>query len=56
MGTWLIESGSDVPTAAQVLGHINHDSSKRYVSLNYSGLCNCVMGLSGIAVTKEGLL
>lgn len=56
MGTWLIESGSDVPTTAQVLGHLNHDSSKRYVSLHYSGLRNCSMGLSGISVAKEELI
>jgi hypothetical protein len=56
MGTWLVESGSDVPTTAQVLGHINHDSSKRYISLNHSGLKNCSLGLSGIAVSKEGLI
>jgi site-specific recombinase XerD len=56
MGTWLIESGSDVPIVAQVLGHMNHDSSKRYISLHYSGLRNCSMGLSGIAVVKEGLI
>ena len=56
MGTWLIESGTDVATAAQILGHLDHDSSKRYVSLSYSGLRNCTMSLSGIEVTKEGLI
>jgi site-specific recombinase XerD len=56
MGTWLIESGSDVSTTAQILGHIDHDSSKRYISLHHSGLRVCCMGLSGIAVAKEGLI
>jgi site-specific recombinase XerD len=56
MGTWLIESGSDVPTTAQVLGHMNHDSSNRYVSLHHSGLRDCPMNLSGIGVAKEGLI
>jgi len=56
MGTWLIESGSDVSTTAQVLGHIDHDSSKRYISLHYSGLRICCMSLSGIEVAKEGLI
>ena len=54
MGTWLIESGADVPITAQILGHINHDSSKRYISLHYSGLRVCCMSLSGIAIVKEG--
>jgi site-specific recombinase XerD len=56
MGTWLIESGSDVSTAAQVLGHMDHNSSKRYISLHYSGLRKCSMGLSGIEVAEGRLL
>jgi site-specific recombinase XerD len=56
MGTWLIESGSDVAITAQVLGHMDHDSSKRYISLDNLGLRNCSMSLSGIEVAKEGLI
>jgi site-specific recombinase XerD len=56
MGTWLVESGSDVSTTAQVLGHMNHESSKRYVSFNYPQLRNCSMSLLGIEVSKEGLI
>ncbi len=56
VGTWLIESGSDVPTAAQVLGHKDHNSSKRYISLHGDGLKCCCMSLSGIETTKEGLI
>jgi integrase len=55
MGTWLIESGSDVSVAAQVLGHKDHNSSKRYISLHYSGLHCCCMSLSGIETVREGL-
>ena len=56
MGTWLIESGAGVDTTAQILGHINHESSKRYISLHHSGLRVCCMCLSGIAIAKEGLI
>ena len=56
MGTWLIESGSDISTAAQVLGHRDHNSTKQYISFHYSGLRHCCMGLSGIETVREGLI
>ena len=42
-------------SVAQLLGHINVESAKRYVSLNDAMLRKCCLGISEYATRKEGL-
>lgn len=53
--TRLIEASVPLTTTAQILGHRNLDSSKRYISLNDEMLRICCMDMSKYATVKEGL-
>jgi integrase len=54
-GTRLIESGAGLALAAQILGHVRIDSSRRYFSLASEQLRQCCLPLENFACTKEGL-
>lgn len=55
MGTRLIETGTDLPMAAQILGHTRIDSSKRYVALDTDSLRECCLPLTGLECQAEAL-
>ncbi len=54
-GTRMVTSGVPVPTVAQILGHTDVESSKRYISLDTEGLRGCCMDLGAMHTRKEGL-
>jgi site-specific recombinase XerD len=54
-GTRLIEANVPLTTTAQILGHRNLDTSKRYIFLNDEMLQICCMDMSKYATVKEGL-
>jgi len=55
MGTRLIESGADLPMAAQILGHSRIDSSKRYIALDTDSLRECCLPLTGLECRSDAL-
>ena len=55
-GTNLIKSGSPAAIVAQILGHRDMESSKRYLSLNTETLRECCMDLGYLHTRKELLL
>lgn len=55
MGTRLIETGTDLPTAAQILGHSRIDSSKRYIALDTDSLRECCLPLIGFECRADAL-
>ena len=55
MGTRLIETGTDLPMAAQILGHSRIDSSKRYIALDTDSLRECCLPLTGLECRSEAL-
>lgn len=54
-GTRLIESGSGLALAAQILGHAHIDSSRRYFSLAEEQIRECCLALEEFTCRKEGL-
>lgn len=54
-GTRMVISGVPMSTVAQVLGHTNVESSKRYISLDTERLRECCLDLGTIHTHKEGL-
>lgn len=54
-GTHMLKAGISVSTIAQILGHSNIESSKRYISLNTETLRGCCMELGMLHTGKEGL-
>jgi integrase len=54
-GTRLIEADVPLTITAQILGHRNLDTSRRYISLNDEMLRACCMDMSKYATVKEGL-
>jgi integrase len=54
-GTRMVTSGVPVSTVAQILGHTNVESSKRYISLDTQGLRGCCLDLGVMHTRKEGL-
>lgn len=54
-GTRMVTSGVPVPTVAQILGHTDVESSKRYISLDTERLRGCCMDLGAMHTRKEGL-
>jgi integrase len=54
-GTRLVESGAELALTAQVLGHANVESSRRYIALADASLRTCCLPLNGLACTREGL-
>jgi integrase/recombinase XerD len=55
LGTRLIETGTDLPMAAQILGHSRIDSSKRYIALDTDSLRECCLPLTGLGCQAEAL-
>ena len=55
-GTKMVTSGVHVSTVAQVLGHGNIESSKRYISLDIENLRECCLDLGSMHTRKEGLV
>lgn len=55
-GTKMVASGVHVSTVAQVLGHGNIESSKRYISLDTKSLRGCCLDLGSMYTRKEGLV
>lgn len=56
VGTWMAEEGVPLSTIAEVLGHRNQNSTKRYISFDKKNMTKCCLGISEIPVKKEGLL
>ena len=54
-GTRLVEAEVSLPDVAQLLGHRNIDSAKRYISYNDDKLRVCCMDTSEYATRKDGL-
>lgn len=54
-GTRMVTSGVPVSTVAQILGHTDVESSKRYISLDTEGLRGCCLDLGAMHTRKEGL-
>jgi len=54
-GTRMVTSGIPVSTVAQILGHTDVESSKRYISLDTEGLRGCCLDLGAMHTRKEGL-
>jgi len=54
-GTRLVEAEVPLPEVAQLLGHRNIDSAKRYISYDDDKLRVCCMGISEYATRKDGL-
>jgi len=55
MGTWMLESEIPLPTIAQVLGHRNLDSTKRYLSLATSMLSECALDIQYLGTKRREL-
>jgi integrase len=53
--TRLIESGAGLPLAAQILGHVRIDSSRRYFALASEQIRQCCLPLEEFTCTREGL-
>lgn len=54
-GTRLVESGAELALTAQVLGHANVESSRRYIALADASLRDCCLSLHDFPTTREGL-
>jgi len=55
-GTRLIVAETPLPSVAQILGHRNIDSTKRYIAMDVNMMRLCCMDISMYATSKEGLL
>lgn len=53
VGRTLVTAGIPVTIAAQILGHSDVDSMKRYISLDSSHLKECALDLNGIEIEGE---
>jgi integrase len=51
LGTSMVTSGVPVTTVAQVLGHTDIDSTKKYIALDSAQLKLCALSFDGIAST-----
>lgn len=49
LGTSMVTSGTQIGTVAQVLGHTDIDSTKKYISLDSEHLKMCALSFDGIA-------
>ena len=54
-GIRMVTSGVPVSTVAQILGHTDVESSKRYISLDTESLRGCCLNLGTMHTRKEGL-
>ncbi|MDR0359637.1 MAG: tyrosine-type recombinase/integrase [bacterium] len=54
-GTRLVEGGVPLPLVAQILGHAQVDSSRRYIALAGEQMRQCALPLSAFACMKAGL-
>lgn len=54
-GIRMVTSGVSVSTVAQILGHTDVESSKRYISLDTESLRGCCLNLGTMHTRKEGL-
>ena len=54
-GTRMVVSGVPVSTVAQILGHADMESTKRYISLDTERLRECCLDLGMMHTRKEGL-
>jgi len=52
LGTSLLASGSPVSTVAQVLGHEEVDSTKKYIAVDVKNLKSCALSLAGIELME----
>ncbi len=55
LGRSLLVSGSSIEIVSQVLGHLDNETAKHYLSLNSENLKECALGFSGITVERRGL-
>lgn len=55
-GTGMVTAGVPVSTVAQILGHTDVESSKRYIALDTQQLRGCCLDLGMMHTRKEGLV
>lgn len=55
VGTRLVESGASLPLVAQILGHAQINSTRRYISLTSEQMRECCLPLDAHPCEKEGL-
>lgn len=55
IATWMAEEGVQLSTIAEVLGHRNQNSTKRYLSFDKKNMMRCCLGINEIPIRKEGL-
>lgn len=56
LGTSLVNAGTPIATVAQILGHTNIDSTKKYIAVDSEHLKLCALPLDGIALIGGGVL
>jgi integrase len=56
LGTRLVEAETPLPVVAEILGHVNIESTQRYISLNSEKMRVCCLDISEYATRKEGLV
>ena len=54
-GTWLTEAEVSIEYISELLGHVDIDSAKRYISQNTEKLRICCLDISEYATRKDGL-
>lgn len=52
LGTSMVTTGTPVTTVAQVLGHVQIDSTKRYIALDSKNLKLCALSFDGIELIR----
>ena len=56
LGTRLVRAGIPIRSVAEMLGQLNVNSAKRYISLDNQGLRVCWLDISAFRTGKEGLV
>lgn len=56
MGTALINSGEDLETVAQVLGHKDKEATKLYISISEKMLRSCPLDMPEFSEENGGVL
>jgi site-specific recombinase XerD len=56
LGTRLVRAGIPIRSVAEMLGQLNINSAKRYISLDNQGLRICCLDISAFRTRKEGLV
>lgn len=55
IANWMLEAGVPLEMITEVLGQTSSDSTKPYIAVNQSGLCECALSLQPIPLRREEL-